>query len=117
MGLLLVVLGFGNWYTGKDKGVEYEDVLSTGKLPSPIASYEDFPELNARTSASLLHSLQRGSDESTLVNAKLDFYKVVQSGGRIFILVGLFCIAAGLIRSYRLRIADRLPSTGRFQAP
>jgi hypothetical protein len=107
VGLLLVVLGFGNWYTGKDKGSEYDELLSTGKLPSAAEPFEEFRELDARTSATLLRSLQRGSDESALVNAKLDFYKVVQSGGRIFVLLGLFCTAAGLVRSYRQHVADR----------
>jgi hypothetical protein len=116
VGLLLIVLGFGNWYTGKDKGAEYEDLLATGKLPSPVEAFEDFRELDAHTSATLLRSLQRGSDESALVNAKLDFYKVVQSGGRIFVLVGLFCAAAGLVRSYRQHVADRSPTAARAPA-
>jgi hypothetical protein len=107
VGLLLVLLGFGNWYTGKDKGAEYEELLAAGKLPSPAEPFEEFRELDAHTSATLLRSLQRGSDESALVNAKLDFYKVVQSGGRILILVGLFCAAAGLVRSYRQRVVGR----------
>ena len=107
VGVLLVLLGFGNWYIGKDKAGEYEELLATGKLPSPVEAFDEFHELDARTSATLLRSLQRGSDESALVNAKLDFYKVVQSGGRILVLVGLFCAAAGVVRSYRQRVALR----------
>lgn len=108
VGLLLVILGFGNWYTGRAKGHEYELLLAAGHLPANIADFEEFHELSTRTNATLLNPIQRGSDESTFVNAKLDFYKVVQSGGRILILVGLFCAAAGLIDSwYRQRHADR----------
>ncbi|HXQ24711.1 MAG TPA: hypothetical protein VN812_23740 [Candidatus Acidoferrales bacterium] len=108
VGLLLVVLGFGNWYTGQDKGAEYERLLAAGNLPAPVEQFEDFRELDARTTTTLLTALQRGADEYTIVNAKLDFYKVVQSGGRLLILLGLFCAAAGMIRSwYRQRQADR----------
>ena len=108
IGLLLVLLGLGNWYTGWDKGREYEDVLAAGHLPSDVGHFADFHELNARTNATLLSTFRRGSDEYTLVNAKLDFYKVVQSGGRILVLAGLFCAAAGLIHSwYRQRVAER----------
>jgi len=108
VGLFLVILGFGNWYTGHDKSIEYERLLGNGNLPSPVEDVEDFRELNERTSATLLGSLQSGSDEYTVANAKLDFYKVVQSGGRMFILLGLFCAAAGLIRSrYPSRRVDR----------
>ena len=96
----MVLLGFGNWYTGRDKSSEYEHLLGSGSLPAAVENVEDFRELNARTSAALLSRLQRGSDEHTFVNAKLDFYKVVRSGGRLFMLLGLFCAAAALIRTW-----------------
>ena len=114
VGLLLVIIGFGTWYTGQDTGAEYEQLLAAGNLPAPVEQFEDFRELDARTTATLLTALQRGADEYTIVNAKLDFYKVVQSGGRLLILLGLFCAAAGMIRSwYRQRQADRGLSTQR----
>lgn len=114
VGLLLVIIGFGNWYTGQDKGAEYELLLAAGNLPAPVEQFEDFRELNAHTTATLLSPLQRGADEHTIANAKLDFYKVVQSGGRLLILLGLFCAAAGMIRSwYRQRQADRSLSAQR----
>jgi hypothetical protein len=104
IGLLLVVIGLGNWYTGLTQGAQHEELLATGKLPAPVASFDDFPELNAHTTATLLKPLQRGSDQHTLVSAKLDFYKVVQSGGHILVLLGLFCSAAGVVRTwYRQR--------------
>jgi hypothetical protein len=108
VGLVLIVIGFGNWYTGVDKGAEYERLLATWSLPTPVDDYEDFEHLNARTATTLLDPLQRGSDEYTLANAKLDFYKVVQSGGRLLILLGLFCSAAGAVRSWqRRRLEER----------
>jgi len=103
VGLILIVIGFGNWYTGVDKGAEYERLLATWSLPTPVDDYEDFQHLNGRTATTLLEPLQRGSDEYTLANAKLDFYKVVQSGGRLLILLGLFCSAAGVVRSWQQR--------------
>lgn len=103
IGVVLIIIGFGNWYTGLDKGAEYERLLATWNLPTPVDDYEDFTYLNARTATTLLDPLQRGSDEYTLANAKLDFYKVVQSGGRMLILLGLFCSAAGAIGSWQRR--------------
>ncbi len=99
-GLLLIVLGFGNWFTGLDKGREYEALLAAGKIAPPVEHFEDFQELNAHTTATLLSNLQRGSDEHSIVNSKLDFYKVARSGGRILILLGLFCIVASVVRSW-----------------
>jgi len=112
VGLFLVVLGLSNWYTGRDKSVEYEQLLLAGKLPAPTQHFAEFPELNAHTTATLLRPLQRGNDAQTLVGTKLDFYRVVQSGGRMLVLVGLFCAAAGLIHSYRQRTSNESrPST------
>jgi hypothetical protein len=108
VGLLLIVLGFGNWYIGYDKAVEHEHLLAAGPPDTPLEHVEDFRELNPRTTATLLSALQRGSDAYTMINAKLDFYKVVQSGGRLLVLLGLFCAAAGFIRSwYRQRVQHR----------
>lgn len=108
VGVLLIIIGAGNWYTGVDKGAEYERLLAAGNLPTSVDDYQDFRQLTARTTATLLGPLQRGSDEYTLANAKLDFYKVVQSGGRMLMLLGLFCGAAGVIRSWQhRRSADR----------
>jgi hypothetical protein len=107
IGLFLVILGFGNLYTGVDKGREYEALLAAGHLPAPTAQFDGFPELDAHTTTTLLSPLQRGGDMHALLNTKLDFYKVVQSGGRILVLLGLFCAAAGLIRSwYRQRLGQ-----------
>ena len=112
VGVLLVVLGAGNCYAARGKIVEYERLLETDSLPGSIEHLDDFRELDPHTSATVLNPLQRGSDEHSLVGAKLDFYKVVQSGGRMLTLLGLFCIAAALIRVwYRQRSMERLPAT------
>ena len=107
IGIVLVVLGFGNWYTGRGKAHEYELLLDARHMPANVADFAEFPELTERTNATLLAPLQRGGDESDFVSAKLDFYRVVQSGGRIIMLAGLFCAAAGLIHAwYRQRRGD-----------
>jgi hypothetical protein len=108
VGLLLAVLGLGNWYVGLDKGHEYERLLAAGTLPTATEHFEEFGELTARTNATLLDTLQRGSDEYTFANARLDFYKVVQSGGRVLVLAGLFSAATGLFHAwYRQRHTER----------
>ncbi len=108
VGLLLVILGLGNWRTGCARGREYEVLLASGPLPANLADFDEFDQLNSRLNATLLTPIQRGSDESTFANAKLDFYKIVQSGGRALVLVGLFCAASGLVREwYRQRHTAR----------
>ncbi len=109
VGLLLVALGIGNWYTGRDKALEHEQMLAAAKLAAPVEHFEDFGHLTARTTGTLLSSLQRGDDEYTIVTAKLDFYRVVQSGGRLMIFLGLFCAAAGFIRAWQQQRPARQP--------
>ena len=110
VGLLLIVLGIGNWYTGRDKGRDHALLLESRHPAANLTDFEEFQELTARTNATLLTPTQRGGDDSVFINAKLDFYKLVQSGGRILVLVGLFCAAAGLIHSwYRQRHPERSP--------
>jgi len=100
IGLFLVILGVGNWWTGAARGREYEELLARGPLPANLADFHEFHELTARTNAMLLSPIQRGSDESTFANAKLDFYKIVQSGGRVLVLAGLFCAATGIFQAW-----------------
>lgn len=105
VGVLLIILGIGNWYTGISKGAEHEEMLAASNIPPPAAGFEDFPELNAHTTAALLGPLRRGSDRQTLIRTKLDFYRVVQSGGRLLTILGLLCGVAGLVRTwYRQRL-------------
>ncbi len=100
VGLILVLLGLGNWYTGHNKTIEHEQLLAAVEPIPPPQDFDEFAALNAHTNATLLSFLHRGSDDSAVITAKLDFYRVVQSGGRILTLLGLFCVAAGLIRTW-----------------
>jgi hypothetical protein len=105
VGLLLMILGAGNWYTGFRQGAEHEALLAAGNLPTTTADFDDFPQLGAHTTATLLGPLERGSDQKTLISTKLDFYRVVQTGGRMLTILGLFCTVAGLMRTwYRHRL-------------
>ncbi len=108
IGVLLVLLGLGNWYAGHGKTVEHQLLLTDAQPPAPSQHFDEFRELDARTNATLLRRLQGDSDESTIIRAKLDFYQVVQSGGRMLMLLGLFSVAAGMIHSwYRQRVSER----------
>jgi len=103
VGLALIALGLGNWYAGRGKTAEYEQLLRVGRPLAPAQQLAEFPELNARTTATLLRPLRRGNDAQALIGTKLDFYRVVQSGGRMLLLAGFFLAAAGLLHSYRQR--------------
>lgn len=96
----MIAIGAGNWYTGISQGTEIEALLAAGTIPTATADYDDFPELSAHTTDTLLRPLQRGSDQQRLISTKLDFYRVVLTGGRMLTILGLFCGVAGLIRTW-----------------
>jgi len=109
-GILLLVIGLGNWYTGLDKTAEHEAMLAAEGAAPPLQQFYEFDNLTARTNTSLLRAFQRGGDPLSLIHAKLDFYRVVEAGGRMLILLGLFSVGAGLIHGwYQQRLVRPVP--------
>lgn len=101
VGVLLLILGIGNWLVSHNKLLEYRHRLVSADEVEPLAALDDYPHLTARTNAALLARLQRGNVDFTRTVAKLDFYGVVQNGGQFFSLVGCALIALALVQSRR----------------
>lgn len=112
VGLVLIVLGVGNWSVSQPKVVEYSRRASA---PDPIdtrASFEDFQRLTARTNSGVLEGLHRGTGDYRDAEAKRDLYTVLDSGGRFIALVGLLLSGIGLIRHWRHRGSTRVGAAG-----
>ena len=108
IGLVLMVLGAGNWYAGWDKIEEHERLLAAKRRAAHRAAFDDFPNLTTRTNEALLRGFQGGSDTAELAGVKLDFYRVVQAGGRFLFLLGSLSVGAGIIHGvYRSRSGRR----------
>ena len=97
IGLLLTVIGFGNIYTGRTKADEYALLLRTRSADDEGQRHTDAPRLEPRLRSTLLNSLAGPQDPLAATRAKLDFYSVVHSGGRLLTLMGMFCVVAGVI--------------------
>jgi hypothetical protein len=86
-------------------------LLANGSLPARVQEYEEFNQLTARTNARLLRPLQAKNDVRTAITQKLDFYRVVESGGRLVMLFGLFTVVVALIVGwYQRKVEPRLPA-------
>ncbi len=108
VGLVLLLLGIGNWIVGARKVAEYERLLSKSERPLRVGRFVEFRELSARTNATLLRPFQGVTDNTDLIGAKLDFYQIVHAGGRLLTLTGLFVMTAGLVHDwYRRRFNGR----------
>jgi hypothetical protein len=97
VGLLLTAIGFGNVYTGRTKTAEYEQLLSTHTVESEPERRPQATKLEPHLRTTLLKSLSGRRDVFSVARAKLDFYRVVYSGGRLLMLLGTFCAIAGII--------------------
>ena len=97
VGMLLTVIGFGNIYTGSTKIAEYEQSLKVVRIEDQPQRRSDATRLEPHLRSTLLDSLAGQQDPLSFQRAKLDFYRVVYSGGRLIILLGMFCVAAGVI--------------------
>lgn len=100
VGIVLVVLGMGNWLVSWNKILEYSQRTVDVEEPALL---DDFPALSARTNSSLLERLNHRTVDYTLADAKLEFYQVVRSGGRTLSALGLLLTAAALLRTWRER--------------
>src|SRR5271169_6223156 len=116
VGVVLLVLGLGNWVASLDKISEYERGV---REPGPIegtSSLDGLSHLTPRTNATLLDRLHPHFGVYGVAEARRDFYTVVQSGGRLIAVAGLLLIGVGLLQRWRQRRLQRA-ATGPPIAP
>lgn len=104
-GLVLIVLGVGNAVAALTKVHEYRAVLTATT-----------PQVEAAT-ALVFRGAQRyvpseARERWEIAQAKLDFYHVVLTSGRLMFGLGIACTALGLIR-LRRRLSRTHPSQAR----
>ena len=61
--------------------------------------------MDARTNAELLRPLHHGVNDQAVTETKIDFYKVVRTGGALFSFAGLGMIVGALAAVRRARLA------------
>jgi hypothetical protein len=91
IGTIFITLGIGNYVAGTYKTAHYQEVLA------------DMVPQTYITSPFLLREAGRpfpsdAWDRWEIARAKLDFYRVVQSGGRLMTALGLVCALFALLR-------------------
>lgn len=107
VGIVLLVLGLGNWMASRSKVLEYERRGRAAEPAERAGSLEGFKRLTPRTNATLLERLHRRLGDYGVADAKRDFYTVMQSGGRLISVIGLLLIGIGLLQRWRERRLQR----------
>ena len=87
-GVLLIAIGTGNWITGAVRTRPYSEYLRDH--PGPRYTTE-----NLKTQ--LLEPPDEQREERNITRAKLEFYQLVHSGGRLLVVVGACCFLAALM--------------------
>lgn len=117
IGVVLLVLGMGNWVASRSKIAEYARRTSELTPIEPTASLEGFKRLTPRTNTTLLQRLHHRFSEYGVAEARRDFYIVVQSGGRLIAVVGLLLIGGGLLQRWRERRLRRMAAATLLPSP
>jgi hypothetical protein len=108
IGIVLLVLGMGNWMVSRSKVLEYERRARAPQLIEGSASLQEFARLTPRTNATLLQRLHHRQVDYGVYDAKRDFYTVVHSGGRFIAVIGLLLIGVALLQGWRDRRLQRV---------
>lgn len=100
-GLLLLLLGLGNWVAGAIAITKYQDLLQKTAPTGLEESYRSFQELDQQKNEEVLRRINEDREKYNAARVKIDFYYVVISGGRLLFLVGSFLTFLALIRLIR----------------
>lgn len=108
VGLVITLLGLGNYIAGEKKVAHYQEVIAAA--PPQERTIQLF------FSGDKQHTFPSEARERLeIARAKLDFYQVVLSSGRLMTSIGIGCTLVALIRLRRQSIARSkgkpLPST------
>lgn len=98
-GIVLLVLGLGNWLVSRNKIAEYSHRIDPDGGVARMGNLAEYPRLTPQTNATLLARLHRGLGDYTFNTAKLDLYQVISGGGLVLSLVGLLLIGFTSVRT------------------
>jgi len=100
-GLMLLLLGIGNWIVGAVQITKYQRLLRSTAKTGLEESYRNFQELDLRKNEEVLQRINKDREKYNTARVKVDFYYVVLGGGRLLFFIGLFLTFFGLIRLIR----------------
>jgi hypothetical protein len=98
-GVVLMLLGTGNWLVGLNGIVQYRRLV-VASPPSPEL-YRNFDELDARTDGAVLAPLTQDERTISYAAAQMDFYHAVYLTGCILFAVGLMVSLMAFIGAIR----------------
>lgn len=99
-GLVLVLLGAGNWIVGSVQVNHYRAVVAAGADFGKDGSYGGFGQRTPQENREILGRIHEEREQYDAARVKMDFFYVVLTGGLILFLAGLFLAGLALFTSY-----------------
>lgn len=110
-GIVLILLGIGNWLVGRNGVVQYRGIVVPS---SPNADlYRNFDELDARTGNAVLAPLTQDERTLSYAAAQMDFYHAVYITGCILFAFGLMISLVAFISAIRRDTSESLKKRSR----
>lgn len=100
-GILLLLLGIGNWIVGAVQVTQYRDLLRSHSKTGLEESYRSFQELTREKNQGILRRINEDREKYNAARVKLDFSYVVLRGGRLLFLLGLGLALYAVIKLIR----------------
>ena len=88
VGVVLVLLGAGNWIVGAVQVAHYRALVGTGTETGLEDNYRSFRELTPRKNRDVLKRIHKEREKHHAARVKVDFFHVVLRGGLLFVLIG-----------------------------
>jgi len=115
-GLILMLLGAGNWLVGLTKTEQYSRTLARASQSGFDQSYLSFDELDDRSDSAVLAPLTQQERNVSYANARMDFYHATFLTGQILFALGLLVAVIAFLGAIR-RDARRSMRPARPRAP
>ena len=100
-GVVLVLLGAGNWIVGVVQVAQYRALVEAGSKTRPEGGFRDARELAPGENRRILGRIHEEQERYDAARVKLDFFHVVRRGGLLLFMVGLGLASAALARTVR----------------
>jgi len=100
-GMILLVLGIGNWIVGAVQVTQYRDFLRSNSKTGLEENYRNFQELTREKNQGILRRINEDREKYNAARVKLDFSYVVLRGGRLLFLLGLGLALFAVIKLIR----------------
>jgi hypothetical protein len=114
-GIVLILLGTGNWLVGLNGIVQYRRLVVA---TSPNADlYRNFDELDARTDGAVLAPLTQDERTVSYAAAQMDFYHAVYLTGCILFALGLMISLMAFIGAIRRDAREAVSKRARELTP